>query len=109
MGMYERIRRWEGYPQAPWSYYERMGLEPDLILVDGRFRVACSLESLLRLSSPRDCRILCEDCVGRPYYQVVEQFADLTLMGRMAVLKAKRPLDRDECRKFTAQYLTDPR
>jgi hypothetical protein len=104
-----RIQRWQGYPQAPWSHYRRMGLEPDLILVDGRFRVACVLESLLRLSSPRDCRILCDDYVGRPHYHAVEQFADLSLVGRMAVLRAKRILDRAECRRLAEQYRTDPR
>jgi hypothetical protein len=103
------VQRWQRYPQAPWTHYRRAGVEPDLILVDGRFRVACVLESLLQLSEPHSCRILCDDYLHRPHYHVVERFAELTLVGRMAVLKAKRPLDRAECRRLAEQYRTDPR
>src|SRR5665213_1804730 len=71
-----RVRRWEGYPRAPWRYFRALGQEPDLILIDGRFRVACVLESLLSLSPCSQCQILCDDYVGRPQYHVVEQFAD---------------------------------
>jgi hypothetical protein len=105
----KRVQRWQRYPQAPWAHYRRMGLEPDLILVDGRFRVACVLESLLHLSTPHSCRILCDDYAGRPHYHVVERFATVTLVGRMAVLRAKQPLDRAECHRLAEQYRTDPR
>lgn len=37
-----RLARWQSYVDAPWPI---IGSFPDLIMVDGRFRVACALES----------------------------------------------------------------
>jgi hypothetical protein len=104
-----RVRRWETYPRAPWKYCRSVGVEPDLVLVDGRFRVACMLESLLNLSSTNPCQILCDDYVGRPHYNVVEQFADVSMVGRMAILRPKAALDRIRCRGLVKQYCADPR
>ena len=49
-----RVARWRHYVAAPWEKLRTLGIEPDTILVDGRFRVACVLQSLLNLSSRRD-------------------------------------------------------
>src|SRR5215216_312315 len=44
-----RVASWKRYPQAPWFV---LGSDiPDTILIDGRMRVACALESLLHVSS----------------------------------------------------------
>lgn len=104
-----RIRRWETYPRAPWSYYRALGLEPDLILVDGRFRVACMLESLLSVSHSNPCPILCDDYASRPHYHVVEVFAEVSRVGRMAILRAKSSIDRIQCRRLIKQCCADPR
>jgi hypothetical protein len=104
-----RVRRWESYPRAPWRYLRSLGVEPDLILVDGRFRVSCVLESLLSVSPANPCRILFDDYASRPHYHAVEQFADVSMVGRMAVLRAKPSLDRIRCRRAVKQYCADPR
>jgi hypothetical protein len=104
-----RIRRWERYAKAPWRYFRSLGQEPDLILVNGGFRVACILRSLLSLSAASRCQILCDGYVDRPHYRVIEQFADLTLAGRMAVLRPRRLLDRIQIRGLVRQYTADPR
>jgi hypothetical protein len=104
-----RLRRWEEYAKAPWRYYRTIGQQPDLILVDGRFRVACVLESLLSLSPLSGTQILLDDYVGRPYYDMVEQFANIELAGRMAVLRPRRLLDRIQVRRLVRQYCADPR
>lgn len=68
------------------------GTVPDLVLVDGRFRVACALKSLdLLRSSDTNWRIVVDDYTGRPEYNVVAEFADPTLVGRMAVFRGLRP------------------
>jgi hypothetical protein len=102
-----RIRRWEEYAKAPWRYFRTIGQQPDLILVDGRFRVACVLESLLSLSPLSEAKILLDDYVGRPEYSVVEQFADVELVGRMAVLHPRRLADRIQVRRLVKQYCGD--
>jgi hypothetical protein len=104
-----RVRRWEDYPTAPWRYFRSIAQQPDLILVDGRFRVACVLESLLSLSPLSNTRILIDDYADRPYYQVVERFADFEMVGRMAVLRPRRLLDRIQVRRLVRQYCADPR
>jgi len=104
-----RVRRWEDYPTAPWRYFRSIGQQPDLILVDGRFRVACVLESLLSLSPLSEAQILVDDYEDRPHYQVVERFADFELVGRMAVLRPRRLLDRIQVRRLVRQYCADPR
>ncbi len=104
-----RVRRWEDYPTAPWRYLRSIAQQPDLILVDGRFRVACVLESLLSLSPLSNTRILLDDYRERPHYQVVEQFADVELVGRMAVLRPRRLMDRIQVRRLVRQYCADPR
>jgi hypothetical protein len=104
-----RVRRWEDYATAPWRYFRSIAQQPDLILVDGRFRVACVLESLLSLSPLSDTRILIDDYADRPYYQVVERFADFDMVGRMAVLRPRRLLDRIQVRRLVRQYCADPR
>ena len=43
-----RVARWSRYPKAPWT----PGRGPvDLVLIEGRFRVACALQSILSTSS----------------------------------------------------------
>lgn len=104
-----RIRRWQDYPAAPWRYFRSIAQQPDLILVDGRFRVACVLESLLSLSPLSDTQILLDDYVGRPNYEIVEQFAELELVGRMAILRPRRLLDRIQVRRMVREFCSDYR
>lgn len=93
-----RIRRWRAYPKAPWVFYNDRKVEPDLIFIDGRFRLACALESLLNQSDRSTYPILVDDYLGRPYYAVLEQFGDLVEMkGRIAVFRKKSEMDRERC------------
>ena len=104
-----RVRRWEEYAKAPWRYFRIIGQQPDLVLVNGRFRVACVLESLLSLSPLSETRILVDDYIGRPEYTVVEEYADVELVRRMAVLRPRRLEDRIGVRRLARQYCADPR
>jgi hypothetical protein len=81
-----RLARWRAYPLAPWPSAGR----PDVVLVDGRFRVACALASIKNLYDKVDFEILFDDYADREYYSPVERFANLREMhGRMAVFKQK--------------------
>jgi hypothetical protein len=104
-----RVRRWEDYPTAPWRYFRSIAQQPDLILVDGRFRVACVLESLLSLSPLSDTQILLDDYASRPHYRVVEQFAAVEMAGRMAILRPRRLIDQIQARRLVKQFCADPR
>jgi hypothetical protein len=103
-----RVRRWRAYPKAPWTFYEDRKVEPDLILVDGRFRVACVLESLLNQSENSLNSILLDDYSDRPYFSVVNEFADLIdLKGRMGVFQKKPQMDRERCQLALDGFYSD--
>lgn len=80
-------KRWKAYAQAPWRFVDQAIL-PDLVLIDGRFRVAAALTSCVHLVNSQDSRILVDDYIMRPYYHVIESYAQLLeIKGRMAVFK----------------------
>jgi hypothetical protein len=59
---------------------------PDLILVDGRFRVACALKAIRALQAQSNWTLVVDDYVGRPEYEVIAEFAKPDcFVGRMAV------------------------
>jgi hypothetical protein len=68
----ENWRNYSKYPVASWTHCLSHGLTPDIVLIDGRFRVACFLASLA--FGAAGARILFDDYFDRPYYQPVEQF-----------------------------------
>lgn len=62
----------------------------DLVLIDGRFRVACCLKCYDIIND--DCYILFDDFLDRPiYHKVLDYFdiVDKTINNRMVVLKKK--------------------
>jgi hypothetical protein len=65
--------RWPLYPLSIWSV--KHAANADLFLVDGRFRIACFLEILLRCRA--DARIAFHDYRDRPGYHIVEKFANV--------------------------------
>jgi hypothetical protein len=61
---------WKNYCYKPWVIAEKYNIKPQLILIDGRFRVACFLVSLL--SGNIGTTILFDDYCDREYYQIIE-------------------------------------
>ncbi|MEN9658789.1 MAG: hypothetical protein RL571_2254 [Pseudomonadota bacterium] len=71
--------RWPDYYARAWATAK----EPDLVLIDGRFRVPCFLYSLLRLKP--GAVILWDDYAQRAEYHLVEQhLAPSAFFGDMA-------------------------
>ncbi len=74
---------WPQYISAPWDAMRKKGHQPDLVLIDGRFRVASFLMTAM-LASP-GCVILFDDYFDRPYYHVIERhFQPVEKAGRLA-------------------------
>lgn len=97
---YKRRSSFIDYCEAPW----RTGLSPDLILIDGRFRVSCFLTSLMNMAT--NCRIIFDDYPMRPYYHVVEEFAHLISFNeRQAVFCRNQDIDIDDIRATRDQFL----
>ncbi|MGQ0618889.1 MAG: hypothetical protein ACT4QA_03065 [Panacagrimonas sp.] len=87
-----KARLWPLYPTVGWRFVQRIGRQPDLILIDGRFRSACLLLSL-SCGEP-GTPILFDDYVGRDYRSIVERFArPIAFHGRMAEFVIPQPLE----------------
>ena len=76
---------------------------PDLVLIDGRFRVSCFLNSVK--FAPVGTKILFDDYTDRPFYHVVEEFCQkLDTCGRQALFevnaKAKEQISDDVIHSF---------
>ena len=74
--------RYLQYPLSVWKLPEFR--HPDIILVDGRFRVACFLCAIAQIRRPT--RLLFDDYAERDHYHAVESFQRPSrLVERMAV------------------------
>jgi hypothetical protein len=75
--------RWPLYCIGAWESLLKADNGPELILIDGRFRVACFLASIW-FAKPGTC-ILFDDYFDREEYHVVEKYlAPIERAGRMA-------------------------
>lgn len=66
----------------------------DLILIDGRFRVACCLKCFDVISD--ECLICFDDFLNRQQYHIVLDYYDIiekTIDNRMVIIKKKKEID----------------
>jgi hypothetical protein len=96
-----RREAWSRYAKLPWEYLERTKQLPDVVFVDGRFRVSAVLESFLRLPDSSNCTFLMDDFVARKddYAAVLDFAEDIEWGDRMIQFKQPAALDRDRCQK----------
>ena len=86
---YRHRSRFRDYAASPW----RHKVKPDLVLIDGRFRVACFLHSLL--NAEPGTRIIFDDYNNRPHYHLMEEFCRAEEReGRQALFLVPDQLDR---------------
>jgi len=81
---------WKNYSNHLTMLDETEKKSLDLILIDGRFRVACCLKAFENIND--DCIIAFDDFFNRPYYHIVLDYYDIiekTQDDRMVILKKK--------------------
>jgi hypothetical protein len=83
--------RWPGYIGAMWAEWDRRGALPDLVLVDGRFRVASALSvallAAMRPAAAAPTVILHDFSDERPHYaRVLDFFRIREQVGTLVVL-----------------------
>ena len=108
-----------GYPadesrRADWPlYYESVWGIPgadtaDLYMVDGRFRLACILQTLLR--APSDALVMVHDYATRPHYHPVGQFTrELCRADELVVLQRRPDYDRAKLLTLLLEHRFDTR
>jgi hypothetical protein len=80
------FRRWPAYAVSVWDRADFIA--PDLVLIDGRFRVACLLTAAFRTARP--VVALVDDYADRPAYHGIEELLRPAAMhGRMAEFRLK--------------------
>lgn len=73
--------QWPDYPLTVWDRPDFR--HPDVVLIDGRFRVACFLATAMRITRP--VTVLFDDYARRPVYHELAAFCAPTgMIGRMA-------------------------
>ncbi|GAB3373448.1 hypothetical protein NCG89_07280 [Spongiibacter taiwanensis] len=106
----KRLNRWRAYSEAPWR--QTTAHNPDLVLVDGRFRVASALCAIKHLSGHRKSwELLVDDYEyhGKYRYQAIEKFARLSgMVGRMAVFVERPDIDRAALESAINHFQRDP-
>lgn len=76
---------WKHYARYPLKVWDMAGFaQPDVVLVDGRFRTGCALAAALRTTRP--ITLLFDDYAPRKHYHRVEDFigSPRRMIGRMA-------------------------
>ena len=88
---HSRWNRYHRYPTDVWD--QPFFAHPDVVLIDGRFRAACLLTVMTRITRP--VTVLFDDYRDRAQYARVEDFAQpARMVGRIAVFDlAPRPFD----------------
>jgi hypothetical protein len=97
----DAARRQDGatYVNAPWAEMP----EPDFVLVDGRYRVACALAALSRMGP--EGRVAVHDFWPRPFYRALLDHAELdATAGSLVLFRAKAGMAGP-----TREQLSDPR
>jgi hypothetical protein len=90
---------WSRYGELPWTQRS----DYDLIFVDGRFRVACILHSVLR--APSDALIAVHDFWVRPEYHVVLPFLEWKETTKtLGVFRKRSKIDRALVRGLIDEY-----
>ena len=80
---------WKTYPDYSSKIWREPFFEqPDVVLVDGRFRVGCFIATLAH--TRHNVTIMFDDYQNREYYHIVERYLKPErIVGRMAIFNAK--------------------
>ena len=96
---FEKINNFNNYVNA---IYTKNNF-PQLILIDGRFRINCLLTALKKC--PEGTFILFDDYLTRPHYHIVEKFEKpIEFDGRQALFKVKKNYNFDELDNYINKF-----
>lgn len=99
-------QRYARYPLAVWDRADFV--QPDVVLVDGRFRKGCAMATALRTTRP--VRLLFDDYVPRRHYHGVERFLGppCKIIGRMVEFRVAPMTLRPDALLTIIEMMTRP-
>ena len=99
----QKLREFHRYAILPWDEARASGFTPQVVFIDGRFRVACFLYSLM--AAEPGTKILFDDYMNRPPYHEVEKFCPRAqARGRMGVFVVDKKPPLIELAEAFAKY-----
>jgi hypothetical protein len=106
--------RWPGYAAAPWPMLAQAGAWPDLVLVDGRFRVACCLAvaraCLDHPDRPQPRLLLHDFNERRPHYEPMRlAWEEVAVAATLRVFRLRGGIDAAALDAVAAEHAQDPR
>ena len=102
-----RLNQFKRYSDFPAESLQNNSY-PDLILIDGRFRVACALKAISALQKQSGWTLIVDDYVGRSEYEIITQFARLDFyVGRMAVFNVVAEFTETQIEQAIEKYELD--
>jgi hypothetical protein len=110
-----KIHRWSGYPSSPWrtrngvlGFLLGRNRQPDLVFVDGRFRLAAILTSIL--NSAPGIKIMVHDFWNREYYHPALAFLDeIESVETLAIFRRRGKIDTAYAKSLLAACRLDYR
>jgi hypothetical protein len=90
-------------PMHPWLLMDEIGLSPDAILIDGRFRVASFIASYFSAKKP--ATLVFDDYVDRLHYHTVESLIKpIEIIDRAAIFRLNPPVNSLDVGAFLKLY-----
>lgn len=94
---------WPDYSAAGWDL---LPAPPDLVFIDGRYRVACGLQAVLRI--PPSAKLIVHDFWNRPSYYELLNFCDVVEhVDTLAVLSPRQHVDWKALALIMPKYVMD--
>ena len=102
----ERFARYSDYPPALLA----RGAVPDLILVDGRFRLACALKAMRALALAPGWTLAFDDYTNHAHYHAMERLcAPAEIIGHMAIFRPTQAMRLDRLDSLIRRHELDAR
>ena len=95
----------EEYCFMPWKIMKKKN--PDLIFIDGRYRVASLLFSLINNENEK-CQYIFDDYKNRPFYHIIDKYINLIeIYDNTIFFKKKQNIDFKEIHHLIKIYTND--
>jgi len=109
-----QIEHWPRYVALPWAACRETGFKPDLIFIDGRFRVACAISAaIMGLGDPtwrEKTRLVLHDYIGRQnkYRAILDFCAIDQAVDSMITLTIRPDVDANRAMTELLRYVFNP-